>query len=155
VALNTRGLAVRERDDFVSFVSEGNTAGLAAAAQLRFNVVMPKASILPPLPTRRPSRQDTRRVAAGWMDHLLDMAVMEKPFMFIGLPGIELSVCGTALLLYATFGLAADSPSFVPLSVVGALALLFGMTFMTMCAIIVAVRYSMQANGRLRVLSKD
>jgi hypothetical protein len=89
------------------------------------------------------------------MGRLVNMAVMEKPFMFIGLPGIELSICGAALLLYATFGHEADSSSAVPLSVVGFLALAFGMIFMTMCAVIVVVRYSMGANGSRRVISKD
>jgi hypothetical protein len=150
VALNPRGLAVRERDDFVSFFSEGKTSAVAAAAHLRFMMVTPKAPVLLPFPSQDTGRQHMRFEAARWAGRLWNEAILGRPFIFIGLPGIELSASGTALLLYATIGRGAESPSIVPLSVVGALALLFGVFLMITCAVIIAVLYSMGADGHGR-----
>jgi glycosyltransferase involved in cell wall biosynthesis len=139
LALNSKALAARSRDDFFTSIGGGDQMAVAVASGLRVKIVTFKSAALPPPSVPRPKEELT--IQARW-DRILHRIITERPFFFIGAPGIELTIAGLALVIGALVSYNSGARLNVPLLVVGALALAFGLIFILSFTIIYAVLHA-------------
>lgn len=139
LALNAKALAARTRDDFFTSVGGGDQMGVAAASGLRVKIVTFKSAALPPPSVPRPKEELT--IQARW-DRVLHRIITERPFFFIGAPGIELAIAGLALVIVALVSYNSGARLNVPLLVVGALALAFGLIFILSFTVVYAILHA-------------
>lgn len=132
VALNAKALEVRAREDFFNYVSEGKVEELAAAANLRFRIVALKPRMYSPSPLDERTRGGIR----GWWSHTMKVALIQRPFFYVGLPGIELTAAGLGLVILSLYLNRVNGSLDVPLGVIGAVALFLGVSMLIAYALI-------------------
>ncbi|MGA1974960.1 MAG: glycosyltransferase family 2 protein [Conexivisphaerales archaeon] len=139
LALNSKALAARSRDDFFTSIGGGDQLALAVASGLRLRIVTFKTVAAPPAAVPKTAEGLTFR--ARW-DRTLHSVIVERPFFYVGAPGIEMTVAGVALIIIALISYKSGSRLNVPLLVVGGVALLFGLVFIMSFSVLYAVLHS-------------
>jgi hypothetical protein len=138
LAFNSKALAARTRDDFFSSNSSTAQMATAMASGLRTKIVTFKSAALPPPPVAKVKAPVT--IQERW-DKLMRRLLVEKPFFFIGAPGIELSIAGAVLLVVALVSYNGGSPLNIPLLVVGFVVLLCGLMLAALFGIIYTISH--------------
>ncbi len=144
LALSSKALAARTRDDFFASLGSNDQMAVAVAAGLRVKLLTFKTAAVPPPALSRP--KEGVSFQARW-DGFLHRVIVERPFFFIGAPGIELSIAGLALLVVALFTYNSGSRLNIPLLVLGGVALLFGLVFLLSFSILYAVRHTLKGKS--------
>jgi glycosyltransferase involved in cell wall biosynthesis len=146
VALNAKALSARVRDDFFSSVSEGEVERLASVANLRFRIVTPRPRVYAPAsPDGKPAAPGLK----GRWARAQQVALVQRPSLYIGLTGIELSAAGLGLIILALFRNQANGSLDIPLVVIGGVALFLGVSMLIAYALI----YTLQSLFRERGMS--
>jgi glycosyltransferase involved in cell wall biosynthesis len=143
LALNSKAMAARSRDDFFTSIGGGDQMAVAVASGLRVKIVTFKSAALPPPSVPRPKEELT--IQARW-ERILHRIIVERPFFFIGAPGIELTIVGLALVIGALVSYNSGATLNLPLLAVGALALAFGFIFILSFTVIYAVLHAGRGN---------
>ena len=139
LALNSKALAARSRDDFFTSIGGGSQMAVAVASGLRVKIVTFQAAAIPPPSVPKPKEEVP--IQARW-DGLLHKVITERPFFFIGAPGIELTIAGLALVVAALLSYNAGAKLNVSLMAVGAVALAFGLVFILSFTVIYAILHA-------------
>jgi hypothetical protein len=139
LALNSKALAARTRDDFFTSIGGGDQMAVAVASGLRVKIVTFKSAAL--LPPSVPRTKEELTIQARW-EKILHRIISERPFFFVGAPGIELTVAGLALVIVALASYNSGAKLNVPLLVIGALALAFGLIFILSFTLVYAILHA-------------
>ncbi len=143
LALNSKALGARTRDDFFTSFGGEDQMAVAVASGLRVKIVTFKSAVLSP--PSIPSPKEELTIQARW-EKVLHRIITERPFFFIGAPGIELTIAGLALFIGALVSYNSGARLNVPLLIVGALALAFGLIFILSFTVIFAVLHAGKGN---------
>jgi hypothetical protein len=141
LALSSKALAARSRDDFFTSMGSNDQMAVAIASGLRVKLVTFKTAALPPPAASKP--KEGASAQARW-DSFLRRVIVERPFFFIGAPGIELSIAGLALMVVALVSYNSGAKLNIPLIVVGGIALIVGLFFLLSFSVVYAVRHTLK-----------
>lgn len=141
LALNSKALSARSKEGFFSDLGSSDQMATAAASGLRFKVVTFGPKVIPPPAIPKPKEPLNVRLKAKW-ERAVHTIVMERPFFFIGAPGIELTVAGLALIVYFLYVYNYAGYLNLPLGVVGAVALFFGVAFIISYTLVYAIKHA-------------
>jgi len=137
LALNSKAMAARSKDDFFTSLGGGDQVAVAIASGLRVKLVTFKSAALAPPAVQRAAPKAS--VQDRW-DRFLHRVIVERPFFFVGAPGIELMVAGLALVVLGLISYNSGSRLNIPLLVVGGVALIFGLFFLLSFTLLYAIR---------------
>jgi hypothetical protein len=139
MALNSKALAARSRDDFFSTTAGDDQMALAAASGLRVKLRTFKSAALTPASGGR--TKEGVPLGGRW-NGFLHKVLVDRPFSFIGAPGITLIVVGLSLMALATRSYVSTLKLDVPMVLGGGTALIVGLILLVEFSILYVIRQS-------------
>jgi hypothetical protein len=144
VALNSKALAARVKQDFLGGLTQQAQMASAIAAGLRLKVVTFAPKVLPPSPkavATVPGRGSAIASLSARWDRFMRLVAIERPFAFVCLPGVALALLGLGLMAYGFLSYMQDNILYPPLFGLAGVSLFVGVAFIISYTIIYVVEH--------------
>jgi len=147
VALNAKAMDARVNEGFYSSIGAGDVQGVAESYNLRFKIVTPRPKLYSPPPAKPEEREHGMR---GRFGRAQEAALIRRPFIYVGLTGIELTAAGIGLIILTLYRNNVNGSLDINLAIISAVVLFLGVATLIAYALI----FTLQSLFRERAAGK-